>query len=98
MVQMSYFDRLQRDMQRLGIVNDDRAPQTYQQLVQLVDAASGKTNFDPRVIDKVEPRALSTFFARYALQLYHEDPLLSDTPETIRNQKSMGFATWPSTG
>ena len=88
---MSYFDRLQHDMIQLGVVHDDRTPETYQQLVQLVDTASGKDNFDPEVAADLDPSALQTRFARYALQLYHDDLLLSDIDQTIRDKKKYGI-------
>lgn len=88
---MTFFNRLQSDMQRLGVVNDDRHPETYRQLVQLADKASGKDNYDTEAVKSIDPQSLQTIFARNALNLFHNDPLLSDTDASLRNNKIYGI-------
>lgn len=88
---MSYFDRLQQDMQQLGVVHDDHAPETYRELVQLMDTASGKDNYDQDIAKNIDPATLSTSFARLALNLYLNDPLITDTPGEIRHGKQAGI-------
>lgn len=80
---MAYFDRLQQDMRTLGITDELHPPETYRQLVQLADAASGKTNFDKRAAQTIDPQSLGTNFARYALKLYTQDDLLACTEEVV---------------
>lgn len=88
---MSYFDRLQSDMQQLGVAHDDRPPETYKELVQLMDTASGKDNYDHDVVKNIDPSELSTAFARYALHLCLTDPFITDTPGEIRHGKQAGI-------